>query len=70
MSTMDSQIESALASDFERFIGFPQDREQNLPPVNIDANLVKNFLASTGEIAGEPGPFSNMLSMLEKKDHA
>lgn len=40
------------------------DEDEGFRPVNIDANLVKNMLASYGAQQGLPGPATNILSSM------
>jgi hypothetical protein len=64
--------ETALHDDFERHqkaggdepLASERDASQKLAPVNVDLNLVKSLLASYTAQEGQPGPATNMLSML------
>ena len=41
-----------------------EERQENLQPVDVDFNLVKNLLDSYSSQGGEAGPASNILSSL------
>jgi hypothetical protein len=64
--------ETALHDDFERHQNAggdeppasERDASKTLAPVNVDLNLVKSLLASYTAQEGQPGPATNLLSML------
>lgn len=41
-----------------------EDMEEDFTPVDVDVNLVKNFLDSFSSQQGLPGPASNLLGLM------
>ncbi|KAI9031173.1 SGT1 protein-domain-containing protein [Hyaloraphidium curvatum] len=65
MEAMDRELAStALANDFERTGPAEADANGELPPVNLDYNLVKNLLESFHAQEGLPGPATGLLGGL------
>ena len=64
MEAMDAELgQTKLADDFER-METTETGSDELPPVNLDLNLVKNLLASFHAQDGLPGPATGLLAGL------
>jgi hypothetical protein len=55
---------TTMAHSFERASDAAQLQPDEVAPVDVNLNLVKNLLTSFAEQRGEPGPSSSMISQL------
>jgi hypothetical protein len=56
--------QTTMAQSFERAPASERSADDEMAPVDVNLNLVKNLLTSLVEQRGEPGPSSSLLSQL------
>jgi hypothetical protein len=61
--------QTTMAQSFERAPSNKPLAEDEIAPVDVNLNLVKNLLTSLAEQRGEPGPSSSLLSQLHRPRH-
>ncbi|KAI3723009.1 hypothetical protein L2E82_34279 [Cichorium intybus] len=63
-TTLDKSFVRAKDPELNKDEGTSNGNEDEFTPIDVDVNLVKNFLGSFSSQEGLPGPASNLLGLM------